>query len=128
MNCNSCIKINAIPSCIDSVAFRLQGITLPGSPDEVVVVRITDTATGQTTTLPVVTNGGGIITLGLDVAAIYPLMDHWYKMEFLVDGSPAKLLLTNPDATEVEGCCIEFTTFDYTATEQWQLSNIRCAV
>ncbi len=129
MNCTTCIKLNAIPECIDSDAFELTGLTFPDHLGDVIVATFTNTATNRRDYLPLVINGSGQVTGGFDVAAIYPLMSHWYKLEFIKDGVPVSFTLTNPDTTTEEGCCLEFTTMEgYTGTDEWVLSSTVCAV
>jgi hypothetical protein len=80
----------------------LTGITFPNNPGAEIVMKITNTATRQVWYV--------LFTVGEDIsiASIYPLMQHWYKLEFFTSGAPVQFLLTNPDSTTVEGCCIEF--------------------
>lgn len=128
MNCDSCLKLNPIPDCIDSDAFLLTGLTFPDFLNDVLMIRITNTATGHVDNFPELIDGSGAITGGFDIGSIYPLMNHYYKMEFLVQGAPANFILTNPDSTTSEGCCAEFYATDLTASDSWPLSDQRCAV
>lgn len=126
MTCNTCLKINPLPSCIDTDEFYLTGITFPDYVNEVIIIRITDTATGRVDNMPILTDGSGAIVDGFEVSTLYPLMQHWYKIEFIAQGSPANFLLTNPDATESTGCCMEFFATDLTASDNWPLSSLEC--
>ncbi len=128
MNCDHCIKLNPLPSCISTLTFLINGITFPDYLSEIIIAKFTNTATGAKYYLPLLTNGAGEITGGFDVATIYPLMSHWYKLEFQFEGTPANFLLTNPDNTTEEGCCLEFTVNEgQEGATEWNLSSTVCA-
>ena len=132
MNCNTCIKINAIPSCINSDEFLLTGITFPDNVNSDISVRFRDSATGRVEYIYISTDADGdIVQDGIDLAPFYPLMAHWYELSFFEasSGSPAKALLTNPDDSEATGCCMEFYTYEgLTGSNEWELSSEGCAV
>lgn len=128
MNCDNCVKLNPLPACIDSDVFLLTGLTFPDFLNDVLIIRITDMATGRVENFPELIDGTGVINGGFDIASIFPLMQHYYKIEFLVSGAPANFLLTNPDGSESTGCCAEFFATDLTASDSWPLSDQTCAV
>jgi hypothetical protein len=103
MNCSACTKINPLPACLTGYGtMELANITLPNNTGEDIVLKITDTATRQVSYVEFIE--GDVI----DITDLYPLMQHYYKLEFTSGGVPAEFHITNPDATVVEGCCIEF--------------------
>jgi len=80
----------------------LTGISFPDNLGDDIVLKITDTATRQVWYFPFMEGVDDI-----DISAMYPLMQHWYKWEFSVSGVPINFTITNPDGTTVVGCCIE---------------------
>lgn len=128
MNCNTCIKLNPLPTCIDSEGFVLTGLTFPNYIGEIIMARFKDSATERVENIPLLINGSGEVTDGFDIASIMPLMNHWYKIEFFHSSTPANFVLTNPDTTAEEGCCLEFEAVDLTASDDWELTSQECAV
>lgn len=107
MNCNSCEKINPLPACLIGYGtMELNNITFPSNDGDDILLTVTDTATGQATYFEFV--GGDVI----DITDLYPLMQHYYKLEFSVAGVPVNFVISNPDGTFAEGCCIEFIPSD----------------
>jgi hypothetical protein len=132
MNCNSCIKINSIPACIDSEVYKLTGLTFPDHVNANISVRLRDSATGRVEYIYITTDADGdIVQDGIDLAPFYPLMNHYFELRFFdgASGSPIDFLLTNPDESEVTGCCIEFIPYDgLTGSESWAMSTEGCTV
>lgn len=129
MSCNTCVKVNPIPSCIDSDVFQLWGLTFPDYPSQTIVAIFLDVATGKETYFELEIDPDGEI-VEFDIAEVYSLDDHPYKISFITQssGSPANYILTNSDDSTVSGCCLEFTTNDgLTGTGGFFLSNLGCA-
>lgn len=125
MNCNSCTKINPLPSCLSGYGtMELSNITFPGNSGEDLYLSVTDTATGHITFIAIVADDP------IDISDLYPLMQHYYKLEFTKDGVPIDFLIENPDGTFVEGCCIEFIPsegLNWVGAE-YVVSTTQCAV
>lgn len=103
MNCKECVKINPLPSCLgDDATFEINNLTFPDYTGEELTVVITDTATQRVSCV------AGIADDVIDITDIYPLMQHYYEIKFLVDGVQASFIIANPDGTFSEGCCLEF--------------------
>lgn len=127
-NCNNCIQLNAIPGCIDSEAFLLEGIEFPAYVDEFLKARVRNMATGRITYITFETDGSG--TPDLDIVDLYPMPHDPIEIKFITtNGSPANFVLTNPDTTTEEGCCIEFRPDpSLVGTDTWELSSQACSV
>lgn len=102
-NCNECVKINPIPECLTGVGtFEIINITFPDNPGATIVGVLKDTANDHVEYINF-TEGDPI-----DLTDVFPLMQHIYELKFYVDGVPVNFTITNPDATTVDACCIEF--------------------
>jgi hypothetical protein len=107
MSCKTCVKINPIPECLETgEELILTGISVV---DNSVVdhIILKDEATGRT--IYVTFEIAGSTEIKIDLTGFLPLMNHPYKF-WLFDQylQIVPFALTNPDATTVEGCCIEF--------------------
>ena len=76
MNCTTCIKLNPLPTCIDTDAFDLAGLTFPDYTGEVIMARFKDSATGRVENLPLVINGSGEVKGGFYIDFIMRLMNY----------------------------------------------------
>lgn len=125
MNCTTCLKINSLPDCLGPYAsMTLLGLSFPSYTGEDIVMKVTNTATRQVWYVPFVESES------IDLDTVYPLMQHYYKLEFFVSGVQIPFVMTNPDDTEVDGCCIEFIpleAYEQTGSE-WPLSTTNCVV
>lgn len=122
MNCNDCIRVNPLPSCIDTdEVMLLTGLTFPDNAGEDILLKLTNTATRRVQYITI-TEGDPI-----DITDFFPLMNHYYKIEFSVNGVPVRATLTNPAATTSSGCCIEFFADETTWTGgEFILSDTNC--
>lgn len=134
MNCNACVKINPVPSCLDGQApysyFYLTDIVFDES-DTDMFARIRNTATGRIvyyrfTTEP---DGEGLI----DIYEILPLMENqYYEVKFFNESTnqPASFTITNSDDSEETGCCIEFESHDGLETDDnyYRVSTKLCSI
>jgi hypothetical protein len=126
-NCNQCVKLNTIPGCIDSDEFILENLTFPDFNSMTLTGIFVDVATGRADNFDIDVDGAGLPTI--DIAPFYALSDsHPYQIKFISeDGTPANFLLTNPDATTEQGCCIEFGVYPgLIASDTWELSSQTC--
>ena len=123
MNCQSCLKVNPLPSCLGAYSsIYLTGLTFTATGEA--VLKVTDTATRQIWYVP--------FTIGddIDLSTVFPLMQHYYKLEFSQNGVTIPFTLTNPDSTTVEGCCMEFIPSDGLDwdLDQFPLSTTNCTM
>jgi len=127
-NCNTCVSVNPIPGCIDTDEFLVGGITFPEFTDQTLTASFKDEATGRVTYIQFDVDNTGEIEL--DIAELYPLSDHPYSVKFLTsEGVPANFILTNPDTTTAEGCCIDFSALpELMGSDDFFLSSQGCAV
>lgn len=129
MTCNSCLKVNKLPRCVDNDdEFTLEGLTFPDHADGEAVAIFKDMATGREVSLPFDIDVDGAPLL--DLTEVYPLDDHPYEIRFIdIQGAPVNFVLTNPDDTTVTGyCCLEFETLprDIIGMDSWDLSTTTC--
>jgi len=125
MNCNSCEKINPLPACLIGYGtMELSNITFPTASGEDLLLTVTDTATGKAEYFEFV--GDQVI----DITDLYPLMQHYYKLEFTDAGVPVEFLISNPDGTFAEGCCIEFIPSEHLewAGSEYEVSTNKSSV
>jgi len=126
MSCNTCIKANPIPACIDSDEFLLEGLTFPDYMGQVLKARFKDVATSRVKYFDVLVDAGGVPTI--DMVDQFPLADHPFTLQFLTQtGIIANFTLTNPDDTTELGCCIDFGVYkELTGSDSWELSSTVC--
>lgn len=129
MNCNSCLKINPLPECIDTEEFQLFGLTFPDYLGQTIVAIFRDVATNKKHYFNLEIDGSGEIA-SFDVASLFPLENHTFEISFVTQssGSPANFTLTNEDLTTREGCCLEFNVnVGMTGSDGFFLSTLECA-
>lgn len=108
--CNDCIKINTIPTCSDSWWVATVD---DGWDTHELYYRLTDQATGN-----IQTGTTDPVDLGVVVITFDPpteLMNHYYSLSLYENESA-----TDPIPMMISGvitCCVEFNTFDGTASE-----------
>jgi len=125
MSCESCVKINPLPACIAQYTdFLITNISFPNNVGDDILAKLTDLATGRVS-YTLFEEG-----TELDLSSEFPFMDHFFKLEFSVNGVPAIFTITNPDATQVEGCCIEFTVQPHLVwtASAYEVSTTNCIV
>jgi len=108
MSCESCLKVNSIPQCLGAYgSFEIDNLTVPSETGNDLILIMTDLALDKVTFYEF-TEGSTI-----DISDAFPLMQHYYKLEIVTaQMAPVEFLLTNPDATTREGCCIELIPFE----------------
>jgi len=131
-NCNTCIKIHNLPECIEVDAYSeyfLVGLVFTEVLTDM-IARVRNTSTGKVTYIEFTTDADG--NADIDIAGLFPLMNHTYEVKFLMKGTPDPMdfTITNTDATTSTGCCIEFNvnigqTDD---NDQFVVSSQNCAV
>lgn len=126
MSCESCLKVNMIPECLGPYAgMEISNLSVPSQEGEDLILIITDMALNSSRYYEF-TEGEPI-----DISDAYPLMQHYYKLEVVTTQMiPVLFVLTNPDDTEVEGCCIELIPaegLEWSGGE-YELSTTNCVV
>lgn len=110
MNCNLCVKINPLPECINPEAYNpyyMEGLQFADA-DTNMIAKVLNVATRKMTYIDFTTDSDGFALL--DIAELFPLMDHVYEINFVnkETGNPESFTITNADSTTSEGCCLEF--------------------
>jgi hypothetical protein len=107
MSCNTCVKINPLPECLeDTQDLILTGISVVDN-DDVGYITLKDVATGRIEYLPF--EEVGATEIDIEMTDFMPIMDHPYEIRLLgPDMETLPFTLTNPDLTTEEGCCLEF--------------------
>jgi len=125
MSCTQCLKINPIPECLGAYAgFEISNLTFPGTTGDL-KARLLNLATGAVLYFD--------FTVGdiIDLSEAFPLMPHWYKLDFITEfGVPVTFIITNPDDTTSQGCCMEFTVSESLEWDggEYDLSTTNCVV
>lgn len=126
MWCESCLKANMIPECLGAYAgMEIINLSVPSQSGEDLLLVITDMALNSSRYYEF-TEGDAI-----DITDAYPLMQHYYKLEIVTEQMiPVLFVLTNPDGTEVEGCCIELIPAESLewAGGDYELSTTNCVL
>lgn len=109
-NCNTCVKINPLPECIESEAynpFYMEGLRFSDVSTNM-IAKVRNVATTKMTYIDFTTDGDGDALI--DIGELFPLMDHQYKIDFVNQetGNPENFTITNVDGTTSTGCCVEF--------------------
>jgi hypothetical protein len=103
---------------------ELTGISFPNNTGDDLILILTDLAMDRVGYFDF-TDGDPI-----DITDAYPLMQHYYKIQFATDQMlPVEFVITNPDATEVTACCMEFIPSDGLtwAGAEYSISTTRCS-
>ena len=122
MNCETCLQANKIPHCYDTVTVTIGNLDA-AYQNTAVIVKITNTATGKERTESVTADGSGVVTF-----TAFNMMEGTYKLEVLnVSYEPLTIYSTQTDdSVETSGCCVEFDTFNYSASSDFPLTFTTC--
>lgn len=111
MSCDTCVKINPLPECIDSDNYNPYTMTglIFDDVDTIMIGKFRNESTGATQYIQFETDSSGEVDI--DITEIFPLMNHVYTMQFVnkETGNPEQFTIQNADSTSSTGCCIEFS-------------------
>jgi len=124
MNCQTCLQANEIPNCYDTVTITV-GYLEAAYQNTAVIVKITNVPTGKERTEAITTDGSGNVTF-----TAFNMMEGDYKIEVLLASTYEPLTIYSvqtDDASETSGCCVEFSTFPYSASSDFALNFKTCS-
>ena len=123
MNCENCLKANAIPNCYTGTVLITIGYLEAAYFSTNVLVKITNTATGKEILEVVATDGAGVVTF-----TAFNLMES-YKVDVLDISTYQPLTIYTNETTDSVtsySCCVEFETINLTAEADFSLNFIGC--